>query len=101
MVAEDLMNYGFTVVWDGNARTLSVTHPSEDFTQEIKRDFGAKAGSIGEKISETVPTDIVTYINGESVPSFNIGGRTVIYIDSLAVFGSVVWDGGSRTISLG
>lgn len=101
VVAEDLMNYGFTVLWDGNARTLSVTHPSEDFTQEIKRDFGAKTGSIGEKIAETVPTNIVTYVNGKVVPSFNIGGRTVIYIDSLAVFGSVVWDGGARTISLG
>ena len=101
IVAEDLMNYGFTVVWDGVARTLSITHPSDDFTQTEKKNFGAKSGNIGEKLTETVPTDIVTYVNGEEVQSYNIGGRTVIYIDALGVFGGVTWDGGARTISVG
>ena len=101
IVAEDLMNYGFTVVWDGVARTLSITHPSDDFTQAEKKNFGAKSGSIGEKLTETVPTDIVTYVNGEEVQSYNIGGKTVIYIDALGVFGGVTWDGDARTISVG
>mgnify|MGYP004633828409 CR=1 FL=1 len=101
IVAEDLMNYGFTVVWDGNARTLSITHPSDDFTQAEKKNLGAKSGSIGEKLTETVPTDIVTYVNGEEVQSYNIGGKTVIYIDALGVFGGVTWDGDARTISVG
>ena len=101
IVAEDLMNYGFTVVWDGEARTLSITHPSDDFTQAEKKNFGAKSGSIGEKLAETVPTDIVTYVNGEEVQSYNIGGKTVIYIDALGVFGGVTWDGEKRTISVG
>ena len=101
IVAEDLINYGFTVVWDGEARTLSITHPSDDFTQTEKKNFGAKSGNIGEKLTETVPTDIITYVNGEEVDSFNIGGRTVIYIDALGVFGGVTWDGEKRTISVG
>ena len=101
IVAEDLMNYGFTVEWDGRARLLFITHPSDDFTQAEKKNFGAKSGNIGEKLTETVPTDIVTYVNGREVPSYNIDGRTVIYIDSLSVFGNISWDGGARTISLG
>ena len=67
------------------------------FRREIL--YGAKSGNIGEKLTETVPTDIVTYVNGREVPSYNIDGRTVIYIDSLSVFGNISWDGGARTIS--
>ena len=38
-------------------------------------------------------TDIVTYLNGKEITSYNIGGRTVILAEEMKNFGySVIWD---------
>lgn len=100
IVAEDLQNYGFNVVWDGEARTLSVTR-NEEATEIVPYGniyrYSALAGT------DSIPyiqTDIKTYVNGSFVDGFNIDGKTCIYIDSLAPYGEVAWVPEIRAIKL-
>ena len=97
IIAEDLTNFGFKVVWDGAARTLAVTEGDKKLCSDfIHTKSGFKVGALAGSV---LHTDIVTYVNGKAVRSFNIGGRTAIYIDDLGAFGNVKWDGDERTIS--
>lgn len=91
IVAEDLSAYGFTVIWDAERRTLEVGD----------RDFLYPGSVSYPQLSEykVYPTDIKTYVNGNEVTAFNIGGYTVIFIDELMCYGDVIWDPDARTIS--
>lgn len=102
IVAEDLRNYGFDVVWNGNARTLSITKAntrivsSRYVAPKVSR---AQAGKISGDI---LHTDIVTYANNMQIQSFNIGGKTCIFIDELASagYGYTVYDNNLRLLQL-
>lgn len=67
--------------------------------------FGQSAFAyrIGAKIGKVLATDIVTYINGIRVPSFNIAGRTAVIVENLNAktlpFG-VSYDDASRTLTI-
>jgi len=103
IVAEDLLDYGFDVIWDGDARTLTVGNsyiPTPEYTElnwqgsgKIKTDIEIKKNDkpIGSFAGHIYATDIKTYVAGEEVASYNIGGRTIIYIDELQYFGNVKW----------
>ncbi len=46
-------------------------------------------------------TDIVAYIDGVAIPSYNIGGKTVVIAEELAPYGfEVIWDESSRRINI-
>ncbi|NLZ36947.1 MAG: hypothetical protein GX897_05660 [Clostridiales bacterium] len=101
VIVEDLANYGFDVVWSASARTLKVTRNTS------KRIIGGFAPTpntrlIGSRAGEVYYTDIITYFDGQAVKSYNIGGRTIAYVDDLADFykHTYVWDGYARTLSL-
>lgn len=54
---------------------------------------------VGSKAMDVYYTDIKTYIDDTQVKSFNVNGYTIIYIDDLDEFGTVVWDPNTRIIS--
>ncbi|NLZ35917.1 MAG: hypothetical protein GX897_00350, partial [Clostridiales bacterium] len=101
VVVEDLANYGFDVVWSAGARTLSVTRNT---SKRIIGGYepGANTGKVGSRAGEVYFTDIVTYFNGNAVKSYNVGGRTIAYVDDLADYykETYVWDSYARTLSL-
>ena len=101
VIVEDLANYGFDVVWSAGARTLKVTRNTS------KRIIGGfepvpNTRRVGSKAGEVYYTDIVTYFDGHAVKSYNIGGRTIAYVDDLAQYykQTYVWDAYARTLSL-
>ena len=110
IVAEDLRTYGFDVFWDADERSLWVGDaffPYPEYTatnlqgmepvtatyipETNTKPIGSRAGSI-------YATDIRTYVANEPVSAYNIGGRTIIFIDELSRFGDVVWHEDSREI---
>lgn len=99
IVVEDLQRYGFNTEWDGVNRTLSVTR-STDKTISGTGTVYKYASKAGQNSFAYVETDIVTYVNGLPVESFNIDGRTCIYMDALAPYGEVVWAPEVRAIKL-
>ena len=101
IVVEDLRNYGCDVQWDENNRTLNITRAN---TSKVASTYVAPAVSkskIGKKAHNVLYSDIKTYVNGHLIPSYNIGGKTIINIESLVGrIGHVHWDEKSRVITL-
>ena len=110
VVAEDLDGYGFDVEYNEKLRMLSVY---SEFSQgEIQPEPIAR-GQVGEILGNVYATDIKTYYNGIWVPSYNIGGRTVICLEDLGeltdspnasygysvYLGKALWDEENRIIS--
>lgn len=96
VVAEDLRAFGFTVVWNAVARSLSVTRGMAIGTP---RAVPANLAPVGSVAFPYVYTDIVTYIDGRRVTSYNIQGYTVVQIDDLAeAFGRLDWDPVGRVV---
>lgn len=96
IIAEDLRNYGFNVVWDGTNRTLTIA----DANGAITPNATAQAtGPIGAVAGSYYHTDIVTYFNSVAIESYNLGGVTVIVATDLRQFGyNVEWDGANRKV---
>lgn len=101
VVAEDLANYGFNVEWNEAERSLRVT--SNDKAKEITP-YGSVYKIpdylVGIKAQNVLYTDIKTYINGQEVKSYNIGGKTIIYFEDLKPYGEVVWVPEIRAIKM-
>ena len=99
IVAEDLRDYGFDVFWDEEQRTLHITYNfNPDFI--IMTDYKPEKSDmpVGSHSMDVFKTDIKTYVDGDEVEAFNIGGRTIIYIDWLQCYGNVQWFEGERKI---
>ena len=104
IVSEDLRAYGFDVHWDAEERKLYVDrYESGKKTVDVNKmkDYALskKKSSIGQYAGDIYQTDIKTYVCSQEVTAFNIGGRTIIYIDDLYRLGNVMWDEKEREIS--
>lgn len=121
VIAEELEPYGFEVVWDAENRLLNVyTKAMPDSAPYFVPEKSAEPGKIAGTIYES---DIVAYVNGMWVESYNIGGRTALVMEDMASTDDegkrmsrdgnphraagfsiacmqAVWDAGARTISL-
>ena len=103
VIVEDLADYGFNVVWDPTpgSRQLRVTRAyGKEFSNSFKP--AASAHPNGSHAFDVLHTDIVTYFDGQKIDSFNVNGRTIVYVDDINKFyGSrYVYDNDSRTLSL-
>ena len=100
VVAEDLRNYGFDVRWIPEERSLYITRGR---TNNVASTYIAPAISpndVGKTAGSVLYTDIKTYVNGNEVSSFNIGGNTIIYFNDLAAFGSISYNDSIRRLDL-
>lgn len=101
VAAEDLRDYGFDVLWDENARSISVLRNYEK--PQITSLYEAPKisyGKVGKRARNVLRTDIISYVNGKQVVSHNIGGKTIVYFNDLSVFGEVSYDDSERVLSL-
>ena len=100
IVAEDLKAYGMNVVYDDASRTLTVTRNTDTVIDPVSSNPDYM--KIGTKNVKTniLYTDIVTYVEGALVKSFNINGATIIPFNDLAHFGLVHYNNDRREISL-
>lgn len=91
VVAEDLRSYGFDVDWDNETRSLAITKSDE---QNTVAGIGTvyKYDRVGVKFANVLYTDIVTYMDGQSITAFNIDGYTMIPLKSLEAYGEVSWN---------
>ena len=96
VVAEDLRSYGFSVLWNAEDCTLRVTRMERPVYTPLELEPAAAAP--GFVLSPVYATNIVTYVDGRAVESFNIDGRTIIYFSALDVYakGGRVYDSGAR-----
>ncbi len=104
VVAEELNKHGMYVTWNASSHTLLITrepwslHPQPAAGQDYRpQPLTHPIGSEAEAIYET---DIRTFVDGKRVDSFNIGGKTLVFLKDLSAFGKVTWDASTRTSSL-
>lgn len=99
IAAEDLLDYGFDVVWNGERRTLSISLNTDG--KEITANYEPEENThpIGAVAGDVLATDIVTWVTDYwgrtyQIPSWNIGTQTVVNMDDLAkAFGfNYSWD---------
>lgn len=90
IVAEDLEKYGFDIDYSEWLRQLVIEYNE---TKEITADYVPQKTSktIGSFFASIYQTDIITRFEGQKIPSYNIGGKTIILMDYLEDFGDVVW----------
>ncbi|USF29057.1 hypothetical protein [Clostridium sp. MD294] len=90
IVAEDLEKYGFDVDYSEWLRQLVIEYNE---TKKITADYVPQKTNktIGTFFKNIYQTDIITCFEGQKVPSYNIGGKTIILMDYLEYFGDVVW----------
>ena len=63
--------------------------------------YGNNTYIIGDKVDETVYTDIITYINNIPIKSYNIKGYTAVVAEDLRNYGfDIYWDNSIRALSV-
>jgi len=98
IIAEDLRPYGFNIVWNRTARSLSIT---DGIAAGTPKPVPANTGAPGSAAFPYIYTDINAYINGRWVRSYNIQGNTAVNIEDLAdAFGYLEWNGSRRELRL-
>lgn len=97
IVAEDLRNFGFDVVWNQNLRSLTISRNSSIYPKQM--DF-SKIGKSGSKFANLLSTDITVYAKGIKLKSYAINGYTMIPIESLTMFGTCSWVPEQRAVKL-
>lgn len=100
IVVEDLMEYGFSVSWDGAAKKLTVNGKTGGITSEYTPK--ANTAEVGSRAMQYLYTDITTWLGSNQVTGYNIGGYTCICMDDLAAKYSsgYVWDDAARELSM-
>lgn len=82
IIAEDLINYGFKVIWNAEGRRLDIyTGKLPESSPEPEISFGETIGSVIGNIYET---DIVTAFNDMFVETYNLGGKTAVVLEDMA-----------------
>lgn len=103
IVAEDLLKYGYGVYYNWDLRCLEIEN-SNSYYDNIKVDYVPEKNTkpIGSFVSNVYSSDIKTFLYGleedKEIPSYNIGGKTIILIDSLEQYGDVIWYPDERKI---
>lgn len=106
VVAEDLVGYGFRVVWNEGQRMLGIYRTVDSNNIAVNPSVypnyvpQAVTAPIGSRAEAILATDIRTSVNQQPVESFNINGQTLIWLSDLQAYGQLVWDGESRTANL-
>ncbi len=99
IVAEQLLEYGFDVKWNGEERSLSVTEGEGKVEKRDVTVLKIPEAMVGRNKSEVYYTDIKAYVNGALAESYNVGGSTIIIFDCLSSFGDISWNSDEREIS--
>ncbi|SFK66817.1 hypothetical protein SAMN03159341_1014 [Paenibacillus sp. 1_12] len=89
VAAEDLREYGFDVAWVPQERKIVIRYSGKKEVHPLPVQKTTQPS--GTKVADVLSTDITAYYGDRKIPSINIGGRTVIKLNDLSAFGSVVW----------
>jgi hypothetical protein len=86
VAVEDLADYGFSVRWTPDARVLRF-YVTDSETKANYAPPKIDIKSIGKRKSPVFYTDIkIVWGDYTQVNAYNIGGRTIVYVDDLADF---------------
>lgn len=85
--AEDLRDYGFSVIWDQASRSLYIERDKSITAISGNPDVTRQYYLQNKKAYDILKTDIAVYVEGNPIEGYNINGQTMIKIRDLEVFG--------------
>lgn len=100
--ADDLVNYGFNVVYNDAARSLNITPDKSQTTLRRWRVF-KNADFVMQRWDYAVYSDINVYLNGVWIPSCATQFGVLVKLEDLAseaIGTSFTWDGSTRSAKL-
>lgn len=105
IVAEDLRNYGFDVLWDKYNRTLRIFRNSDVTVPNALETYLPYSNQLGTKEMSVYDADIRTYINDyelEIAGFEGISGQTMIYVGDLTAIDGITmdWVGYQRAVKI-
>lgn len=98
IVAEDLRNLGFSVVWDEQNRTLGIDYASDKQMQDMYFNSIDSVYDIEYAIAQW--SDIAVYIGYNKLTSYSVNGYTLIPFEQLDIFGNIYWYENTRSLEL-
>ncbi len=103
VIAEDLRDYGFGVLWNEEARELRI-YRKTDYQRWFmpKEKLNVKKSDInrGARVFDVYATNIVTYMEDMPVNAYNVDGQTLIQIDELSRCGYFSYDDDKREVKI-
>ncbi|MDR6549929.1 hypothetical protein [Paenibacillus qinlingensis] len=98
---EDLRSHGFHIAWEPNQRQVSIfPDPNELDPSKNDPNLGFTNAGIGDPIADVVATDIHTFALGKEIPSYNVEGRTAVFLQDLSpLLGGLTWNEQVHTAS--
>lgn len=103
IIAEDLRDYGFDVIWSEAGRTLTVLRNREaerGFLPIEKVNIKKEDVPFRKHVFDVYETDIITYIGSNAANAYNVNGQTLIMIDELSLYGNFSYDDSSRCVKI-
>ena len=102
VVAEELLNYGFDVVYDDASRTLTITRQPNAFALSLDVSLinQLKTPCTFSPLYDVYATDIKTFAGTKEIPGYNVGGKTLVQVESLLDFGTVTYDNDRRLLTV-
>lgn len=98
--AEAMQYYGFHVYWHPEERTLTIDE-SRIPSNEIPPQVTHSSTSVGVPIGNYYETDIITYLDNETITAYNTGGKTYIHAEAMRDFGyRVKWLATERKLDI-
>ena len=89
VMAEDLVNYGFRVVYKDATRSLYIDEGNKKVTSTYEH--VENTYPVGAKAMDVYATNITTYSKGYEIPGYNIDGSTIVFLKDLTAFGKLHW----------
>lgn len=97
VVAEDLRNFGFNVVWNEFNRSLNLYRNPY---AEVMPMYVGKGYTTGAKYTDILETDIAVWAGNQKLTSYAMNGYTMIPIEELTMFGEVHWVQNERALKM-
>lgn len=97
IVAEDLRNFGFDVVWNPYSKSLTI---GRNYQSEVTPMYVGKGYTTGSKFTNILATDITVWAGGQRLTSYAMNGYTMIPVEELTMFGDVIWMADERALKM-
>ena len=97
VVAEDLRNFGFDVVWNDHTRSLTLSRNANYNVNPMHVD---KSHNTGAYYTSILSTDITVWAGNRRLTSYAMNGYTMIPAEELTMFGSVTWVSEERALKI-
>lgn len=98
VIVRDLEKYGFTVLWDEQAKTVNFYKDYSKPCEPIVPSYSNLP--VGTKLYDVLSTDIKVLYRGVEIPAYNINGRTAVRLRDIALVGEPVFDDQAKTVDV-